>query len=203
MERKSNKAKKGIAVQIGLRETSEYYYLTQPNWKSLIPRQSKQFILPDEVYEDIDTWKYIGIDRDPTSISLMIEKYGVDATWVCAHLQNTDRKLQKIWDAIGIPPEKRKNHPRVAGISLSDLFFELSVRRVHTLMVDVDGAETPIFERYDWSVIPKHIQIELHPFGIKPNNRENIHALFESVGYEKVREYEFANGDYQTHFIHP
>ena len=195
---------KGVAVQIGLRKTSEYYYLTQPNWKSQIHQQPEQFILPDEIYKDIDSWRYIGIDRDATSISLMIEKYGYNAEWVCAQIKNDDRTLAPIWDPISVPAEKRSHawSLNVASIDLADLFRELKLKCIHTLMVDVDGAETPIFERYDWSIIPLHIQIELHPFGTKPNNHRYITRLFQSLNYEKVREHKFENDDCQAHFVY-
>ena len=185
--------KEGIVVQIGLEQTAEMLYLTDPDWKQK-NREQPEVCVPDEIIEGIESWNYFGIDRDPTSIALMIDKYKSRGTWVCNNLKvGDDLKYASIWTRLhkhiqNAPSTQNRQFLRSVPVEMSDVFRHLYIHRIDVMVVDVDGVETCLFERYDWRIIPRFIHIELHPFGIDPYNRHNIRTLFEGQGYELAEE---------------
>lgn len=198
---------KGFVVQIGLRDKAEMLYLTKPNWRQENHNRKSfkgdkdhepKIYIPDEIADGIESWQYFGIDQSPASIELMIKKYKDRGTWICNNLKvSGDPKYSCIWDEffyghiLGDPTTSNPHFLKSAPVEMSDVFRSVYLWRIDALIIDIDGVESSLFDRYDWSLTPKFIHIELHPFApmeLNPHNRIHTRKLLESKGYELAEE---------------
>lgn len=150
--------KRGVCVQIGLHQTAEFLYLTQPDWKAVMSRQVKLKQIPKSITDPIQSWQYYGVDSDVGSIYKMIQKYGnpSGAHWVHASVGTPTDRL------IGLQSYLVSGRFIGFACSLQRLFQLLNLTQVDVLNIDVEGAELAIFQHYDWVITPSFISVEVH-----------------------------------------
>ena len=166
---------KGVVVQMGLGDASEYRYLAHDNWLSKLEKQREVFRIPEALHH-IEEWEYFGIDCSPNAIAHHLANqhdaerttYGnPDRTkWVCACVHGTERLLkQRDW----MDAEQRKFY--TSCVTLDELLQNLPINRVDVLAMDVEGSEYSIFDNYKWTYFPTYIAVEAHKFLITDEAR--------------------------------
>ena len=131
----------GICIQIGLNETAEYLYLSEPDWKEKMRVIDPLEILPESLHY-YTSWRYFGIDSDPASINLMMNKYPnrENIVWVQSFLQEGVSTLAYAESWLN-------NHRRFLMLTMSfDMLVNaLEIDSIDVFAIDIEGAEeTPI-----------------------------------------------------------
>lgn len=124
----------GTCLQIGLLNTAEFFYLTDPFWQERLPEQPPLKQIPKAVADLYDRWFYFGIDQDLTPLP---EAYKRNP-WGNSHF--FEAKVSDLDDVL--------------------LFFDIS--ELGMLAIDIEGDELAVFEEYSWNVKPAFITVEVH-----------------------------------------
>ena len=180
----------GICIQIGLNETAEYLYLSEPDWKEKMRVIDPLEILPESLHQ-YTSWRYFGIDRDPASIILMMNKYPnrENIVWIQSFLHENVSTLEYTESWLN-------NFRRFLMFTMSfDMLVDaLEIDSIDVLAIDIEGDEEILFNKYSWRLKPKYITVEAH------ENADTLHELVTGRGYVPFQRSEEAYRD--THYIH-
>jgi len=171
-------------VQIGLNKTAEYVPLVtgarQPSTGAL-PQQVHW--IPMEVRQG--TWRYFGIDADPSSIHEMLSLYdphpNIHFMNVC--VGETAGIVERVsWFFMG------KRH-YVSCFPLHDLLDALQIEQLEVLAIDIEGAELPVLAAFSWEIQPEFLAVESHH-----EQHTELESLVVSKGYYKIMDVPTNNG---------
>ena len=170
--------KTGICVQIGLCNSAEYLYLVDPNWRELLYEQPVLKQIPSEL-RDFENWMYVGIDQDPFSIALMMERHSSAerTSWVSTGIKNSDSEIIISGSAV----------PKSIGLycaytqPLTKVLRDLGIHRIDVLAMDIEGAEMEFWETYNWVMLPRYVALEAHYDYADP-----LKKIFALRGYELI-----------------
>ena len=194
--------RQGICVQAGLYTHAEFSFLvTRDDWQASFHEGNyglESSLLP--LFDDIESWKYYGVDQDVGSINRMLLEYGNRdrIEWVAAslnYLPSAFRKLTR-WAV-----SANGNHPHYYGLTCTfdKLIDDLGLENLDILCIDIEDNGENVFWDYSWRLKPRLIMIELHgiddksPFVMPANTMRYL----DKQGYEKFMDRE-PGGDRYT-----
>ena len=153
-----------LCVQIGLAYECEYAFFVDKDWRTRVHEYFDYLSMPHipfEWYKTIDQgiWSYVGVDMNKESISFCAERYSYLSNFSLVHALIYRADFEQI----------EHDNWRVGelgqfddSISLFTLFERVGYPNL--LMMDVECAELPIIEGYDFEHKPEIVIIELHDF---------------------------------------
>lgn len=168
----------GICIQIGLLTNAEMFYLTQNDWQKQILQQPDINKVPDFNY---DKWVLYGIDSNPASIAIMLDKYGgSNVSWICAYVSHNSNTIVPVRDQTSEDIHSNLFSPT---ITLSSLINGLALDRIDVLKIDIEGSELQVISNYQFEIKPRYISIECHEM-YNEGCTDRIQRILEMQGYD-------------------
>lgn len=153
----------GNIVQIGVQHTAEYLPLAQAGeaWRDLDFGDKRRGLPSLDVFDDIESWAYYGIDSDPNSIVLMTQRYGDQASWILASVcGKPSARLIKSTNWFFDDNVFKGIYAPV--LSLEEIFESMGLDHVEMLILDIEGTEIELFDNYQFAVKPRFISVDIH-----------------------------------------
>lgn len=173
----------GHCIQIGIDRDAEYIFLTGSDWKVKLYNADQEWQLDPNIFSDISSWHFYGVDANPHSIACAAVKYrpleSENIVWCCACIDPA-KEAFFVGDfgfnqPICVPP-----------ITLDRLFESLALVDCDLLALDIEGGEYRIFEDYDWQIKPRVIKIEMHHQPHERLEKDGLMILLEEQGYHLI-----------------
>lgn len=177
-------------LQIGLNQTAEYIYLTEPNWVAKPVDSLKE--LPSILKQDKTPFRYYGVDCGLSGLEYLRKKHHYsNAKWINAFVigdKEDAHCLQEVRTVIKRQMGYDSQELRGEGIFIPETRFSDLLKNIHydidVLAMDIEGGEHTIFEEYDFKVKPTFVAVEVHPLDIScPPYTDVIKDIFLSNGY--------------------
>lgn len=190
-------------MQLGLNNSAEYLYLSEPNWERKHLSQPRLKQIPSEIARMFESWEYIGVDADVASITRMLDAYGDrgNTRWVNAYISRNENMLYCV-PSYANPPSTTIQYFYGLSCTLHKLFALLNLSRVDVLTMDIEGGELEALHAYNWQIKPLFLAIEVHgrPMDVLNKNVKKIQQLLSEKGYHLYHnEYTNPNhGQYDT-----
>lgn len=178
----------GVCIQIGLLNTVEMLYLTEPNWRSKIRDQSIVNQIPKF---DYDNWMLYAVECDPLSIDVICERYkNANCRLICAHI--SDYSFAKIQGNTLWNPN---NDLWVPAMTLDTFVNNLSLDRIDVLKLDIESDELNVLQSYSFNIKPCYISVECHEQMVEGITND-VKNVLESQEYDIINS--FVTNDQRT-----
>lgn len=168
----------GTCLQIGLQQSTEYLYLTDTNWREQLESIDPILRIPESVCEDIETWRYIGVDQDPNSIAHLCQMHGAKGRWITAQVGSESGALIEINSHLWGDDKFQGLHATV--LSLEHIINGFGLNPLDVLAMDIEGMEFGVLRDYSWIVKPRFITVEIHSY---ESIQSDVQSIIEDVGY--------------------
>ena len=183
----------GTCIQLGIKDSPEYLYLTQPNWQSHTHKRGKVRWgqIPKSITNIVTDWEYIGVDADIASITQMIDAHPTQRSrvnWICAALSDKPELV-----SVHSFYESSKKY-QMQTTTLDSLLESIAPKEITVLAMDLDGWEHRIFQNFSFKWKPKFIALEMHltnEISVRSTKRktpdtEKTIDIFKENGYKIV-----------------
>ena len=198
-----------IFIEIGTGRTAEWTYLIRDNWQDIARRKQRTDLLrsiPEMWLSHSRTWHGYLVEAHPGNFCSLVEKTVADKTlrpflhrltFINAAISDASQ-----FSTLGIETgafkslfvnrftltEAHPYHPKAVNnttnfrlftVSLDTLLSALGHPQIDLLRLDVEGAEVPILQSYQWHVKPTILSVEHH----SPEGKDIIQDIMTQQNY--------------------
>ena len=198
-----------VFIEIGTGHTAEWTYLIRDNWQDIARRKQRTDPLrsiPEMWLSHSRTWHGYLVEAHPGNFCSLVEKTLADKTlrpflhrltFINAAISDASQfstmgietgAFKRLFVNRFTLTEAQPFHPRAVNnttnfqlftVSLDTLLSALGHPHIDLLRLDVEGAEVPILQSYQWNVQPTILSVEHHC----PEGENVIQDIMTQQGY--------------------